>query len=115
MMHTDTSQPPTFTPADDAVPTIIIPVNQPAVDTAIRVPVERVTVAELIRRQQQDLEELRRQQQDLEEISRRQQPGAAHPAAADNAVPDSIVPVHQPAVDTDLGVPIEQVSVEERR
>ena len=54
-MHTDTSHPPTSTPAvDDAVPTIIVPVNQPDVDTGIRVPVERVTVEELNRRQQHD-------------------------------------------------------------
>jgi len=55
MMHTDTPQFPTFTSAtDDAVPTIIVPVNQSAVDTGLRVPVERVTVAELGRRQQHD-------------------------------------------------------------
>ena len=54
MMHTDTSQLLTSTPADDAVPTIIVQVNQPAADTGIRVPVERVTVEELFRRQQQD-------------------------------------------------------------
>ena len=54
MMHTDTSHPLTSLPADDAVPTIIVPVNQPAVDTGIHVPVERITVEELRRRQQQD-------------------------------------------------------------
>ena len=55
MMHTDTSQPLTSTPAaDDALPIIMVPVNGPGVDTGLRVPVERVTVEELHRRQQQD-------------------------------------------------------------
>ena len=71
-MHTDTSQPLTSTPAaDDAVPIIMVPVNRPGVDTGLRVPVERVTVEELHRRQQQDAA----------------QPAAADPAAA---LPDNV-------------------------
>ena len=53
-MHTDTSPSLSSTPADDDVPTIIVPVNQPAADSGLRVPVERVSVAELSRRQQRD-------------------------------------------------------------
>jgi transposase len=40
--------------ADATVPTIIVPVNQDAVDSGIRVPVERVTLEELWRRQAAD-------------------------------------------------------------
>jgi transposase len=46
--------PPPSTSAEDPVPTIIVPVNGPPVDTGLRVPVERVTVEELHRRSQPD-------------------------------------------------------------
>jgi len=46
-MPSNASQPRISTPAaDDAAPTIIVPVNQPAVDTGLRVPVEPVTTQE---------------------------------------------------------------------
>ena len=55
-MSTDPSQPlSSLTPeADPTAPTIFVPVNQGPVDTGIRVPVERVSVEELRRRQVAD-------------------------------------------------------------
>jgi len=61
MMNTDVSlsnaAPNSAAPrSDDAAPTIVIPVNRGPVDTGIRIPVEKVSVDELHRRQAADAE-----------------------------------------------------------